>query len=70
MGMRGYQKVDLLYAQLSQGAEWFAPARIYERSLSFRGTDEDGISLTDVEEGDADWRTDLTLGGNATAKEG
>ncbi len=35
-----------------------------------RGTDEDGISLTDIEEGDADWLTGLTLDGNATAKEG
>jgi hypothetical protein len=74
MGMRRYQEINLLYAQLSQAAEWLAPTRIYECDLSFGRADEDGISLTNVEECDADWLTGLTLagltlGGNAIAGE-
>jgi hypothetical protein len=46
-----------------------ALTRIYECDLSFGRADEDGISLTNVDEGDADWLTGLTLGGNAIAGE-
>jgi hypothetical protein len=69
MGMRRYQEINLLYAQLFQAAEWLSPPRIYECDLSFGRADEDGISLTHVEECDADWLTGLTLGGNAIAGE-
>jgi hypothetical protein len=39
MGMRRYQEINLLYAQLSQAAEWLAPTRIYEARSSLRGVD-------------------------------
>jgi hypothetical protein len=66
--MRRYQEVDLLYTQFFKGGHGTASTSIYECSLSFRGTDEDGISLTHVEECDADRFTDRTKDGGTTSQ--
>ncbi|MCH2465038.1 MAG: hypothetical protein MK237_03940 [Gemmatimonadetes bacterium] len=52
--MRGYQEIDLVYAQSSQGSNWTAPTRVYERTLAFRRPNEDGVCLPHVEERDPD----------------
>jgi hypothetical protein len=67
MGMGRYQEVDLLYTQFLQGRHRTASTSVYECSLSFRGTDEDGISLTHVEECDADRFINRTKGGGTTS---
>ena len=70
MGMCCYQEVDLLYTQFFQGRHGTASASVYECSLSFRGTDEDGISLTHVEECDSDRFANRTKDGGTTSPSG
>ena len=54
MRMRGYQEIDLVYAQSSQGSNWTVPTRVYERTLAFRRPNEDGVCLPHVVERDPD----------------
>ena len=70
MGMRCHQEVDLVYIQGSQAGYWTAPTRVYKRSLTFRGPDEYGVSLSHIEECDPDRFIDLGRGRDPAAHEG